>query len=72
LDEHCVYPENLGCYACSNIQTKSNFDFVIRKLCPGQLDYSHQNGQPEEKQFEQRKINSPLKIVYNYYDFIEW
>jgi hypothetical protein len=51
--------ENLGCYACSNIQTKSNFDFGISKWCSGQLDYSHQNGRPEKKQFEQRKINSP-------------
>jgi hypothetical protein len=59
LDEHCVCPENLGCYACSNIQTKSNFDFGISKWCSGQLDYSHQNGRPEKKQFEQRKINSP-------------
>jgi hypothetical protein len=51
LDEHYIYPENLGCYACSSIQTKSNFDFAIFKLCPGQLDYSNQNA-------DQRRNNS--------------
>ena len=54
--------KKIGFYSCSNIQTKSNFDFVIRKLCPGQLDYPHQNGRPEKKQFEQRRIYSPSKF----------
>jgi len=71
LDEHYVYPENFGFYASSNIQTKSNFDFVIRILCPGQLDYSNQNGRPEKKQFEQRKVNSP-SVLFNLYDIIKW
>jgi hypothetical protein len=51
LGEHYIYPENLGFYACSSIQTKSNFDFAIFKLCPGQLDYSNQNA-------DQRRNNS--------------
>jgi hypothetical protein len=38
LDDHYIYPENLGLYASSSIQTKSNFDFAIFKLCPGLLD----------------------------------
>jgi len=50
LDEHYIYPENLGFYACSSIRAKSNFDFAIFKLCPGQLDYSNQNGRPKKKQ----------------------
>ena len=64
LDEHYLYPENLGLYACSSIQTKSNFDFAIFKLCPGQLDYSNQNGRPKKKQLEQRKVNSPSKFCF--------
>ena len=63
LGEHYIYPENLGFYACSSIQTKSNFDFAIFKLCPGQLDYSNQNGRPKKKQLEQRKVNSPSNFV---------
>jgi hypothetical protein len=64
LDEHYIYSENLGFYACSSIQTKSNFDFAIFKLCPGQLDYSNQNGRPKKKQLEQRKVNSPSKFCF--------
>ena len=64
LDEHYIYPENLGFYACSSIQTKSYFDFAIFKLCPGQLDYSNQNGQPKKKQLEQRKLNSPSRFCF--------
>ena len=64
LHEHYIYPVNLGFYACSSIQTKSNFDFAIFKLCPGQLDYSNQNGRPKKKQLEQRKVNSPSKFCF--------
>jgi hypothetical protein len=43
---------------------KSNLDFAIFKLCPGQLDYSNQNGRPKKKQLEQRKVNSPSKFCF--------
>ena len=29
LHVHYIFPENLGFYACSSIQAKSNFDFAI-------------------------------------------
>jgi hypothetical protein len=61
LHEHYIYPVNLGFYVCSSIQTKS---FAIFKLCPGQLDYSNQNGRPKKKQLEQRKVNSPSKFCF--------
>ena len=49
LDEHYIYPENLGFYACSSIQTKSNCYVQVNSTIQTKMTDQRRNNSNKEK-----------------------